>query len=65
VFKKWMAKDPSAFRDWIRDPTDNPKAYNNQMPALMRGSDANPMSLSQRQYYLLENWLERVRKEHE
>ena len=60
VFKQRLAQRPELFEQWIRQPTDEPKPYNKQMPALMRGSDSSPMSISQRQYYLMKEWLEKV-----
>jgi hypothetical protein len=58
VFKQRMGQRPEVFEQWIRKPTDEPKSYDKQMPALMRGSDSTPMSISQRQYYLMKEWLE-------
>lgn len=60
VFKSRMAQRPELFERWIRNPAADPEPYNRQMPALMRGSDANPMTITQRQYNLMKAWLGRV-----
>ncbi len=63
VFRTRMAQRPDLFDTWIRNPAvDAPETnpYDRQMPALMRGSDANPMTITQRQYNLMKAWLERV-----
>ncbi|SLN67662.1 hypothetical protein ROG8370_03156 [Roseovarius gaetbuli] len=60
VFKARMAQRPELFDDWIRNPAEDPKPYDRQMPALMRGSDSNPMTITQRQYNLMKAWLERI-----
>lgn len=60
VFKARMAQRPELFTDWIRNPADDPKPYDTQMPALMRGSDSNPMTITQRQYNLMKAWLDRI-----
>ena len=60
VFKQRLGQRPELFDQWIRQPIQEPKPYDKQMPALMRGSDSSPMSISQRQYYLLKQWLETV-----
>jgi hypothetical protein len=49
VFKQRLGQRPELFAQWIRQPTSEPKPYNQQMPALMRGSDSSPMSISQRE----------------
>ena len=60
VFKQRLGQRPELFAQWIRKPTNEPEPYNKQMPALMRGSDSSPMFISQRQYYLMKEWLEVV-----
>ena len=60
VFKQRLGQRPELFEQWIRVPTNEPAPYNQQMPALMRGSDSSPMFISQRQYYLMKEWLEVV-----
>lgn len=60
VFKARMAQRPNLFDEWIRNPASEPAAYDTQMPALMRGSDSNPMTITQRQYNLMRAWLDRV-----
>ena len=60
VFKSRMAQRPELFDEWIRNPAEDPKRYNRQMPALMRGSDGRPMTITQRQYNQLKGWLDRV-----
>lgn len=60
VFKQRLGQRPELFEQWIRIPTNEPAPYNKQMPALMRGSDSSPMFISQRQYYLMKEWLDVV-----
>ncbi|MEP3329687.1 hypothetical protein [Sedimentitalea sp.] len=60
VFKERLAQRPNLFDEWIRNPAAEPEYYNKQMPAVMRGSDANPMTITQRQYNLMRAWLDRV-----
>ena len=60
VFKQRLGQRPELFEKWIRKPTNEPEPYNEQMPALMRGSDSSPMFISQRQYYLMKEWLDVV-----
>ena len=62
VFKQRLAATPEIFRDRIRKPTAEPTPYDAKMPAVMRGSDAGPMTITQRQYDLLAAWLEQARK---
>lgn len=62
VFKQRLGQRPHLFEEWIRNPTAAPNYYNKQMPTVMRGSDSLPMSLSQRQYFLLKNWLDYIRQ---
>jgi len=63
VFKKLMHQRPDTFERWIRDPTEVVPFFDNQMPALMRGSTGNPMALTQRQYFLMKHWLDHMAAE--
>ncbi len=65
VFKQRLGQRPELFEKWIRKPTNEPAPYNKQMPAVMRGSDSSPMFISQRQYYLMKEWFEKVKKKAE
>ncbi|MGK7940654.1 MAG: hypothetical protein AB4062_10995 [Crocosphaera sp.] len=60
VFKQRLGQRPELFEQWIRNPSNEPAAYNKKMPTVMRGSDSSPMSISQRQYYLMKEWLDVV-----
>ena len=60
VFKQRLAQRPELFEKWIRSPLAEPQPYDNQMPALMRGSDSAPMYITQRQYYVMQKWLQIV-----
>ncbi|NEQ12067.1 MAG: hypothetical protein F6K37_41295, partial [Moorea sp. SIO4E2] len=61
VFKQRLGQRPELFKQWIRNPLAEPQPYDTQMPALMRGSDSAPMYITQRQYYLMQKWLEIVK----
>ena len=63
VFKDRLREMPDLFDKWIRNPHGNYPYYTRQMPTLMRGSDAYPLSLTRRQYDLLKAWLQRLRQE--
>lgn len=65
VFKEFASQRGDDFWNIVRDPTAPPAPYDRQMPAVMKGSDAAPMHLTQRQYYFLKNWLKEVRNETE
>lgn len=52
-----LRDDPAFVERWLRAPLD-PLAYDRRMPALMRGSDRNPMHLTRRQYELVRRWAE-------
>ena len=60
VFKQRLAQRPEIFENIIRKPTDLPDFYDNKMPALMRGSDSYPMTISQRQFNMMKEWLGRI-----
>lgn len=53
--KDRLRDDPAFVERWLRPPLD-PLAYDRRMPALMRGSDRNPMHLTRRQYELVKRW---------
>lgn len=57
VFKQRLGQRPELFEQWIRNPTKEPAPYDKQMPTVMKGSDSSPMTISQRQYYLMKEWL--------
>lgn len=63
VFKDRLREMPDLFDKWIRNPNADYPYYTRQMPTLMRGSDAYPLSLTRRQYDLLKAWLKRLRQE--
>ncbi|MDJ0591378.1 MAG: hypothetical protein QNJ72_15495 [Pleurocapsa sp. MO_226.B13] len=63
VFKDRLREMPELFDKWIRNPYGDYPYYTRQMPALMRGSDAYPLSLTRRQYDLLKAWLKLLRQE--
>jgi len=63
VFKQRLGQRPELFEKWIRKPAAERTVYDKQMPALMRGSDSYPMTLSQRQYDLMAAWLNYVEAE--
>ena len=57
VFRQRMARRPDLLERWIRNPAGEPTVYDRQMPAVMRGSDSYPMTITQRQYNLMRSWL--------
>ncbi|MGR9054267.1 MAG: hypothetical protein ACU84J_16635, partial [Gammaproteobacteria bacterium] len=56
VFKQRLGQRPELMDNWIRDPVAEPTVYDSKMPAMMRGSDSYPMTLTQRQYDLMRAW---------
>jgi hypothetical protein len=61
VFKQRLAQRPDLFEEWIRNPVDERTFYDSQMPALMRGSDSYPMTITQRQYDEMLAWLNKIK----
>ena len=63
VFKQRLAQRPDLFEKWIRNPVDERTFYDSMMPALMRGSDSYPMTVTQRQYDEMLAWLKEIRED--
>jgi len=62
VFETILREHPNLIATIVREPVSNSVIYDERMPALMRGSDGNPLTLTRRQYQLLQAWLETLRK---
>ncbi|WP_226575465.1 hypothetical protein [Acuticoccus sediminis] len=58
--KDRLRDDPSFVERWLRPPRDQFGVFDRRMPALMRGSDGQPMHLSRRQYELVRLWSRKV-----
>ena len=58
-----LREDPELIDKWIRKPRDEFQLYDRRMPPLMRGSHGGPMNLTQRQYELLNKWVEGLRQQ--
>lgn len=63
VFAELLRQNPDIFDEWVRNPDDAYLYYTRQMPALMRGSDSLPLTLTRRQYDFLRTWLKRITDE--
>lgn len=62
AFENILRENPDLLANVVREPMTGNKYYDQQMPALMRGSDRYPMHISRRQYDLLMAWVQRLRK---
>jgi hypothetical protein len=51
-----LKEEPDLIEKWLRLPRDNEPLFDRRMPALMRGSDGQPMHLTRRQYQLIRLW---------
>ena len=54
-----LREEPDLIEKWIRLPLDNEPLFDRRMPALMRGSDGQPMHLTRRQYEMIRRWAAR------
>ncbi len=54
-----LREEPDLIEKWIRLPRDNEPLFDRRMPALMRGSDGQPMHLTRRQYEMIRRWAAR------
>jgi len=62
AFENVLRENPDLLANIVREPMTGNKYYDQQMPALMRGSDRYPMHISRRQYDLLMAWVQRLQK---
>src|SRR5262249_22133778 len=53
--------NPGLIDRLVRAPDDRERLYDRRMPALMRGADRQPLSLTKRQFDLLKGWAARLR----
>ncbi len=51
-----LREEPDLIEKWIRLPLDSEPLFDRRMPALMRGSDGQPMHLTRRQYEMIRRW---------
>jgi hypothetical protein len=61
VFETILREHPALLSTIVREPVSSNLYYDARMPAMMRGSDGNPLTLTRRQYQLLERWLDWLR----
>lgn len=54
-----LKEEPDLIEKWLRLPRDNEPLFDRRMPALMRGSDGQPMHLTRRQYQMIRLWADR------
>ena len=65
AFENLLRENPDLLASIVREPMTGNKYYDQQMPALMRGSDRYPMHISRRQYDLLMAWVQRLHRDTE
>lgn len=56
-------ESPDLFEQWIRRPVSPSPYFDKRMPALMRGSDGQPLHLTRRQWEILRAWIDALRAE--
>jgi hypothetical protein len=62
VFEDLLRERPDLLEKFVREPMSGDQMYDQRMPAMVRGSDGQPMHLTRRQYSLLESWIQRLRR---
>lgn len=54
-----LREEPELIEKWLRPPRDPSPLFDRRMPALMRGSDGDPMHLTRRQIEMIRLWAAR------
>ncbi|WP_373491029.1 hypothetical protein [Parasphingorhabdus sp.] len=51
-----LREEPDLIEKWMRPPRDSSPLFDRRMPALMRGSDGDPMHVTRRQMEMIRLW---------
>ena len=62
IIQDLIREKPGLIEQWIRPPGGNDGFFTKQMPPVMRDSSGGPLHLTRRQYELLRNWANEIRK---
>lgn len=62
-FDDLARENPDVIEQWIRTPGEPMHLYDKRMPAVMRGADRYPFTVTRRQYDELKAWAEKMREQ--
>ena len=65
AFLDLLRMRPELIDQWVREPVSARLFFDRKMPALMRGSSGDPLTLTRRQYDLLVRWVQTMVKPRE